>query len=187
MQKIKVWKATIKTTRIPLSRASMQALRNLDRYSLIVFTSKHAKQCFAQALQEERIPLPRRIRVVQVGPRNDLLKLPLKHEHILFPRSAIAPYDIVRRLRARGAVVRPLPLYTTRGTALSDRHKRSLLSGAVGALYFKSPSGVTGLLGQFRKKEKKIIQAIPATCIGQTTAAAARAAGFKRISIKGVL
>jgi uroporphyrinogen-III synthase len=183
----KLLEIRIKTTRIPLSHTSIQALRNLDRYDLIVFTSKNARKFFAQELTERHIALSRRIRIIQVGPRNDLLKFSLKDRWILFPRSALAPYDIVRHLRARDAVVRVIPLYTAHSIPLSRKHKESILRGEIGALYFKSPSGVTGLLRQFRKKERRIVQNIPVQCIGKTTATAARAAGFKRVSVKGVL
>jgi len=182
-----VFTVGIKTIRIPLSRASTSALRNLDRYNVIAFTSKNARRFFTQELKERHLTLPRDIRIIQVGPRHDLLKSPLKARRILFPRSTRAPYDIIRRLRARGAIVRPLLLYTAHGIPLSPTQKMSLLQGKIDSLYFKSPSGVTGFLEQFRGKDKEIVQHISARCIGKTTAQAARAAGFKHISITGVL
>ena len=116
---VRRFEARITLARLPLSPQAVRALRKLEQYDLIVFTSKNARRFFMQALRECRISLPKKSRIVQVGPRTDLLKLPVKNKRILFPRSAIAPYDIVRQLRARGASVRVIPLYTARGAALS--------------------------------------------------------------------
>ena len=181
------FEARITLARLPLSPQAVRALRKLKQYDLIVFTSKNARRFFMQALRERRISLPKKSRIVQVGPRTDLLKLPVKNKRILFPRSAIAPYDIVRQLRARGASVRVIPLYTARGAPLSRAKKEELLQGKIKKLYFRSPSGITGLLKQFRGSKKKTILAIPAHCIGETTARAARAAGFKKVFAKGIL
>jgi uroporphyrinogen-III synthase len=176
----------ITTRRIPLSPASIHALSNLDQYDVIAFTSKNARKFFTEVLKERRLTLPRHIRIIHVGPRNDLLKSPLKGMRILFPRSLRAPYDIVRRLRAKGVIVRPLPLYTAQGIPLSATQKGRLVQGKINSLYFKSPSGVTGLLQQFRREERKIVQRITAECIGPTTAEAARKAGFKKVLVKKV-
>ncbi|TSC69069.1 MAG: uroporphyrinogen-III synthase/uroporphyrinogen-III C-methyltransferase [Parcubacteria group bacterium Gr01-1014_56] len=177
----------VRMKRLRLSRTSVRALHNLNRYDLIVFTSKNARAFFMSELEERHIAAPRRARMVTVGPRHELLRLSPLGKRILFPRSAIAPYDIVRSLRARGAVVRVIPLYTTLGTPLSRGEKEALLRGAITLLYFRSPSGITGLLGQLSKKEKLMVRKIPAQCIGPTTARAAREAGFNKVSIKGVL
>lgn len=174
------------TKRIPLSPTSIQALRNFDRYDLIVFTSKNAKKFFAQELKERHTKLPRHIHVIQVGPRVDLLKFPLSGKRILFPHSALAPYDIVRKMRARGAMVRVVPLYTAYGMPLSQVEKKSLLAGRIEKLYFKSPSGIDGLLRQVSRSERKIVLAIPVLCIGETTSKAARKAGFRQVSIKNI-
>lgn len=172
--------------RLPLSRASIVALRNLNRYDLVVCTSKNARKFFMQALQECRVQLARHTPIVQVGPRRDLLQFPIDNARILFPRSAIAPYDIVRQIRARGATVRVIPLYTTDSVPISRPQKESLLRGEVARLAFKSPSGVQGLIRQLGRKEREVVCHIKAECIGTTTARAAREAGFKKISIKSV-
>lgn len=171
--------------RLPLSRASVKVLRHLKNYDHIVFTSKNARKFFLQELKERRIPAPPRSRTIQVGPRVDLLQFPLlSGKRILFPRSAIAPHDIVRRLRARGVVVRVLPLYNTSGTPLTPAQKRALVEGKVQRIYFKSPSGVFGFLGQLRGHVRQAVFAVPARCIGQTTAHAARKMGFKKVFIR---
>ena len=171
---------------LPLSSASVHAIRNLASYDYIAFTSKNARKFFTQALREYRIKPPARGQIMQVGQRADLLKFPLRGKRILFPRSAIALFDIVRRLRTRGAIVRVVQLYTAHGAPLSQAQKRLLLAGEVKKLYFKSPSGIDGLLRQVSRSNRKSILAIPALCIGETTAQAARLAGFKQVSIKNV-
>ena len=168
---------------LPLSRASESALQHIERYDVIIFTSKHARAFFEQELRKRGISLPRD-RVIQVGPRNDLLKKALTRKQILFPRSALAPSDVIRKLRTLRSIVRVIPLYSTSGQELSDTQKKRLREGSIEQLYFKSPSGIHGLLRQFRGQARRRILSIPARCIGETTTHAARKAGFKRVFIR---
>ena len=142
----RILEAKIVLERLPLSRKSVQALRMLPRYDIIAFTSKNARKFFEQELHRRHIASPKSGQIVTVGPRNELLKLHVRDKRILFPRSALAPHDIVRRMRARGAIVRPLSLYTAHGVPLSLAQKKSLLPGKIRQLYVKSPSGIDGLL-----------------------------------------
>ena len=107
----------------------------------------------------------------------------LKGKRILFPRSVLAPFDIVRKLRAKGTIVRAFALYTTYGAPLSAAEKKRILGGRIQRLYFKSPSGIHGFLRQFRAGERQRVLALPVRCIGETTAKAARATGFRRVSV----
>jgi uroporphyrinogen-III synthase len=168
---------------LPLSRAAVNALQHLERYDVLIFTSKRARAFFEQELQKRGISLPRD-RVIQVGPRNDLLKKALTGKRILFPRSAIAPSDVIRKLRAIRSIVHVIPLYTAEGKPLSHAEKKRLQQGSVRQLYFKSPSGIHGLIRQFRGSVRTRMLSIPARCIGETTAAAARKAGFKKVFIR---
>jgi uroporphyrinogen-III synthase len=167
--------------RLPLSRASVRTLQHLDRYDAVIFTSKNATNFFIQEIRRHRQKPPR---IIQVGPRGDLLKVDLRGQRVLFPRSAIAPFDIVRKLRARGTVVRVVALYTAKGVPLSGSQKKRLLNGDIRQLYFKSPSGVQGFVRQFRGKDRVTIFSISARCIGRTTATAARKAGFRKVFIR---
>jgi uroporphyrinogen-III synthase len=168
---------------LPLSRTAVNALLHIERYNVIIFTSKHARTFFERELRKRAISLPRD-RVIQVGPRNDLLKKALTGKRILFPRSALAPSDVIRKLRAIRSIVHVIPLYTAEGEPLSRAEKKRLQQGGVQQLYFKSPSGVHGLIRQFRGSVRRHILSIPARCIGETTAAAARKAGFKKVFIR---
>ena len=176
----------VKVLLLPLSRASIRAIHNLVRYEYVVFTSKNARKLFGQVLRELRLKPLRNYQIIQVGPRADILKFQLRGKRVLFPRSTLAPYDIVRKMRVRGTIVRTIYFYTAHGVQLSGAQRKSLIMGKVKKLYFKSPSGIDGLLRQFRGRERTIILAIPALCIGKTTAQAARRIGFKQVSVKNV-
>lgn len=177
------FEARITLVPLPLSRASIDALRHLGRYDVIVFTSKHAQTYFEKELLRCRIALPDRSRIIRVGPRNHLLKLALKGKRILFPRSGAAPFDTIRKLRKIGSRVRVIPLYLPKGVPLTSVQKANLQNGKTKQLYFKSPSGIAGLLKQCHGRLRKAALSIPARCIGDTTAQAARKAGFKRVFI----
>lgn len=177
--------AEVRARALPLSRRTLGVLSNLGRYDLIVFTSKNAVSFFTHELRKRHIAVPR-ARMRAVGPRRELLRLPLYGKRVLFPRSALAPGDILAQMRTRAASVRTIVLYTVDPVPLTAAHKRALIGGEISKLYFKSPSGVRGFLAQLRGKSRAGALAIPVWCIGETTAAAARKAGFKRIRVKAV-
>lgn len=177
------FEARVVFEKIALSRASIHALRHLERFDAILFTSNYARASFEKEIRRRHVAPPR-CRSIQVGPRGDLLRFDFKGKRLLFPRSELAPVDIVRALRARGAVVRTMPLYTAKGAILTRAQRKDLLDGTIKRLYLKSPSGAHGLLRQFRGHERTVVLDIPARCIGETTAAAARNAGFKKVFIR---
>lgn len=167
---------------LPLSKYAARVLCQADSYDHIVFTSKHAERIFRSRLRRLHSSVKGK-KMIRVGPRNDLLKLHLRGR-VLFPRSALAPFDIVRKLRAQGVVVTTVRLYTARGKKLSSRDRNALLSKKIDRLYFKSPSGIDGLLRQIPHKDRNVVLKIPALCIGETTEKAARKAGWKQVTIK---
>lgn len=168
---------------LQLSQSSVRFLERVDTYDHVVFTSKNAERLFLQEMRKLHIKVPKE-KVVRVGPTAELLKLPLTGKRVLFPRSLLAPFNIVRALRDRGVVVRTIPFYTARGKKLSSRQRNALLSGEIDRLYFKSPSGIVGLLAQLTQNERDTALKIPALCIGATTAEAAQKAGWKKVSKK---
>ncbi|MEK7156455.1 MAG: uroporphyrinogen-III synthase [Patescibacteria group bacterium] len=197
-----------RVTRLPLSRASSQALAHIERYDWILFTSKHAVVFFAKDMRRRRLSLSQKSHVAAVGPetaavlraegfpvhivpkrftaRDMVNDIPnVKGLRILFPRSAIAPPDAIRILRKRGARVTVVPLYITTVRPLSRAEKRALLAGSYTRLIFRSPSGVRGLMRQLQSKKKHVVRTISVQCIGPTTKRAAREAGFKHITITG--
>lgn len=178
-------KIRVKLRRLALSRSAVEALRHGERYDFIAFTSKHARTFFREALQEYGIKTPN-TPVLVVGPRNNLLAFDIDNKRILFPRSAIAPADILKRLRKRGAIVRTIRLYTVQRVPLLPSLKKQLAQGEISEIQFRSPSGVVGFLRQLRGAVKKRALAIRAQCIGETTAQAARQAGFTQVTITNI-
>lgn len=189
-----------------LSSASEHALTELNSYNWILFTSGHAVTYFIEALKKRCIPLPSHPRIGAVGDvTGDILTkagltvhlIPQiftvtslinrlqkkKGLRVLFPRSAIAPHDVVRTLRAQGATVRTIPLYTTTVVPLTKEEKQALIANKFSSLRFKSPSGVRGLRAQLSRVEWNIVKNIPTECIGPTTAREAQRIGFAHVAI----
>jgi uroporphyrinogen-III synthase len=200
----KIFEVEIRVRRKKLTTTSARALTRLDTYNWILFTSKNAVTFFAQELRERHISFPKKLPIAVVGPTtanaahrehwhvqvlpeqftvSDLLRSigNIQGKHILFPRSAIAPYETIRKLRARGGHVTVLPLYNTEGMPINPTTKNALTKGLYKQLTFKSPSGIIGFMRQFSAAQRRFLQEVPALCIGPTTARAARSAGFKKI------
>lgn len=196
----------VKTRPLLLSSSSRKALQSLGQYELILLTSKQAAWYFARAIKTcasahhpiaaavgpvtARAARKAGFKVIAVGNSGaDALvkKLPLmRGMRILFPRSAIANKKILRELRARGAHVRVIPLYTTEAATLPAAVKRQLLTGTYCSIFFKSPSAVRGFINQFSVAQQGTILAMRALCIGPTTAHAARTAGFINVVVKDI-
>jgi uroporphyrinogen-III synthase len=195
--------AKIQTERLKLTRTSAAALSQLDIYDWLLFTSKHAVEYFAAELRERKMRWPK-VHYAAVGPvtAKELDKygiridsMPekstvkgmvqalgtLRDKKILFPRSKTAPLDSVRALQKAGAKVTVISLYTTKPVLFAAKDKTDILRGKYLSLSFKSPSGVRGFIAQFDPAEKKTVKSIEAKCIGPTTAAAAKKAGFRNV------
>jgi len=197
----------ITTKPLTLSATARRALKNANRYDWILFTSQHAVSYFIEALRKGRVVYPSAPHIAAVGPKTaDALRAlgftvrivpeqytsahliralgTVRGMRILFPRSAVALYDAVRELRMHGARVQTIPLYTAQAARLSQAQKKRLVSGFYQKLLFKSPSGVTGFIRQFSVRERAHLCEITVQAIGQTTARAARKAGFKKVQIE---
>ncbi len=200
----------IRVVKRKLSPAASRALTHIERYSWVLFTSKNAVTFFVQELKRRQIVFPSTVAIAAVGPETarSLRKAQLrvnvvpkeftvrdmvasmgnvKGQHILFPRSAIAPLDAVRTLRKKGGHVRTISLYTTTASPLTAVTKRAISAGHYTHVIFRSPSGIRGMLRQLDHSEKRAVKKIIAECIGPTTARAARLAGFKKVTIRSVL
>jgi uroporphyrinogen-III synthase len=177
---MKTFEVSVEIVPLRLSPFATRILRQANSYDRIVFTSKNAQEIFEREMHRLHIAMPTE-KIIRVGPREDLLKHDLRNRRILFPRSKLAPFGIVRKLRSRGTVVQTITLYTARGKKLTRSEKQTLLSGTYDRLHFKSPSGIYGFLHQFSPQERITIKNIPAHCIGTTTTTAARKAGFRHI------
>ena len=101
-------------------------------------------------------------------------------ERVLLARADAANGALPARLRARGAVVDEVAAYHTVEAPESARRPLQALfaTGGVDAIVFASGSAIRGLIDLLGPVERRAALGIPACCIGPTTAAAARQAGF---------
>ncbi|HEY3522705.1 MAG TPA: hydroxymethylbilane synthase [Candidatus Limnocylindrales bacterium] len=99
-------------------------------------------------------------------------------EHVSLVRGRLAGDRLERGLAGRGAVVESAVLYETlEGPGSSREPLAAALDRSPAAVVLSSPSAVRGLLGLAGKRRADVL-GLTAVCVGPTTAAAAREAGF---------
>jgi uroporphyrinogen-III synthase len=99
--------------------------------------------------------------------------------HVLLVRGDLADSRLGDRLRARGAVVDEVIAYrTVEAPAASAAALRTALRAGLEGLVFTSGSTVRGLLALLSPDDRNAVMVLPAFCVGPSTAAAARSAGF---------
>lgn len=188
-------------------------LRSLSEYRFVVFTSQHAVRAFGRGLQAAGLDARALAccRVCAVGPstaralarigvRADIV--PARHtgaglaaemrkagmtrgDCVLFPRGDIGGADVCAGLRADGAVVTDVVVYSTLRAEPSAASVRVLQDGVDAVLLF-SPSAARGFadLVHFHPDLRAVGETLGSesasrsriACIGPTTATAARAA-----------
>jgi uroporphyrinogen-III synthase len=100
---------------------------------------------------------------------------------VLYPRGNMARDEVAEHLRATGATVEPVTVYTTSGPTgiAAESIVRRVLGGEFDTLTFASPSAVTNFCSLFSPLDRS---AIPdharVAVIGPTTADAVRSAGL---------
>lgn len=191
----------------PLSWAPLDAaLRRLETYRLIIFTSANGVERFFARLPEKGIDVRdlKGIEIVAIGPATaaavttrglrvaavpdeyraeGILKTLRAMEvgRVLIPRAAAARDVLPRVLRERGAPVDVVPVYR----ALPAREgmkevSAALRAGEVDLITFTSSSTVTHLIDRFRGPgDVRLVRAVPAAAIGPITARTARQCGFR--------
>ena len=198
---------TIRIEQRPLSPSSLVALRDLAGYDYLFFTSTNAVKIFGRLLKGSRIKRPRPLQVVAVGratadacarigfkahfvPKEFNVRemidglVTLTGKKILFPRSAIAPQETIAALRAKGAIVKAIPLYTSVPIRTDPGSFNEMFTEKMRGIIFMSPSSVAGFAKNLRGAIlRKLVLATQVLVIGPTTAAAAKEAGFKHIII----
>lgn len=184
------------------------ALRQLDQYNWLIFTSANAVDFFCQVVSGD---LPAGLRVAASGSATasklqergitpDFVpaefvgeKLAaglgdLRGQRVLLPRARLGRPEIVAQLQAQGAVVDDIPLYDTVAAAAEAVALERLRAG-VDAITFASPSSVHNFVqmldeahldGAHRQLDQAFI-----VCIGPITAAAARECGFAVHAVPG--
>ncbi|HSO30508.1 MAG TPA: hydroxymethylbilane synthase [Candidatus Sulfomarinibacteraceae bacterium] len=104
---------------------------------------------------------------------------------VLLPRADIADGRLVATIEARGARVDAVVAYRTHEApaASRDQLRAAFAADGVAAIVFTSGSTVRGLLGLLGAVHRDQARRLPACCIGETTAAAAREAGFGQVVV----
>jgi len=181
------------------------AIRNLDRYEWVIFTSVHGVRFFLKRMVALgfNIETLRDVKVVAIGPAtatafertgkkvdytpDEYLSERILNglgevsgRRVLLPRADIASRKLPETLRARGALVDEVIAYRTivpRGST-SERLK-SILRGGVDLVTFTSPSTVRNLIQILGNDDSQgLLRNIKVICIGPVTAAAARELGI---------
>lgn len=173
-----------------------RALRQLDRFDWLLFSSANAVHFFYRRLHELNLwPLlprtavvgpatARKLRMHQTEPdfmpdtfTGEALAVglgDLNDQRILLPRARIGSPQIVEELRRQGALVNDIALYDT-VTAVPETAALAALSQGYEAITFTSPSSVRGFLEL--SGGKPLTPAVVA-CIGPVTAKAAAEYGL---------
>jgi uroporphyrinogen III methyltransferase / synthase len=104
---------------------------------------------------------------------------------VLFCRAAEALPTLAESLRALGWEVDQVETYATVSPGPEDGVTRTAIARAsdADAVVFASPSAVRGLVALFASTEEPLRLPPVAVCIGETTASAAREAGFAEVVI----
>lgn len=176
-------------------------LRELDRFAWLVFTSANAVRVLADRLALVRPKgLPATTRVATVGaataraaadrglpvhavPREFTgTALPaamgdLFGRAVLVPRADIGREETLAALRAMGAAVSDVTVYHT-VPASPEPEAWDALAAGVDAVTFTSPSAARNLAALLGDDARRRLAPSVIACLGGTTAAAARAAGF---------
>jgi hydroxymethylbilane synthase len=105
-------------------------------------------------------------------------------QRVLLVRGSLAGEQLPDTLRGRGALVDQVVAYRTLEAPETSRAPllAALADGRPDAVIFASPSAVRGLLALAPPDDHAAVLSLPAICIGSTTAAAAREAGFTIIA-----
>jgi uroporphyrinogen III methyltransferase/synthase len=188
----------------PLDRA----LRSLDAYRSVVFTSANGVERFFERLGALRIDVralagreliaigpatagaleARGLRVAAVpeeyraeGLARLLARSGVRGCRVLIPRAAAARDLLPRALAARGARVDVVPVYRTVPAGEGFGEVRDALrAGAVDLIAFASSSAVEAFVRRFRSAaDRRRLRSVPAAAIGPITAATARRLGFR--------
>jgi uroporphyrinogen-III synthase len=190
----------------PQSYAELDAaVRALDRYDWVAFTSANAAHAFADRLTVLGVSVPETLRVAAVGlatarvlaerlrapdfvPRTSLAEAlgaemrDVDGRRVLFPRGDLARDTLGSALRARGAIVDEVLAYrTVPGDGTRDL-ARLVRESAVDAILFMSASSVRHLLDALKPRGGALsLGARPPAviCIGPETARAAAEGGLE--------
>jgi uroporphyrinogen III methyltransferase/synthase len=185
------------------------AIRDLDSFGLIIFTSVNGIEAFLKRLQHHGLDLravPRDAKVAAIGPataerieqaglRVDVVPEeyraealiealgahPLAGERILIPRAKVAREVLPKTLREAGAEVVVPPAYeSVPSTKGKEEVSLRLQSGEIDCVTFTSSSTVENFVGAFGAGEAAwLLSETRVACIGPITADTARKHGLR--------
>jgi uroporphyrinogen III methyltransferase/synthase len=184
-----------------------QALRQLNSYDWLIFTSVNGVHFFWQRLKEKgKIHLPSSVKVCAIGPAtaNQLKekkisvdympkefiaeaildgfgKMFVKGKRVLLARAEKARDILPRGLRKMGAEVDVVAAYrTVRPKGGLKRLKQLLAKGEIDVITFTSSSTVNHFAELLKKEDlKKLLNGIAIACIGPVTSRTAKGWGMK--------
>jgi uroporphyrinogen-III synthase len=195
----------IHTEPLPLTEAARRTLQRLPEFDWLVLTSPRvvpALQSLMRAANMGAHPVPPvatvgertaeavraagwRVKFVpRVANANALAAglEPTRDQNILVARTTIATSGLGAALRARGATVTDLPVYSTTPVRSSvPQLEQSIADGCIAFVVFASPSAITGLGLSLAPDNLARVRDLPVIAVGPTTAAAAAAMGFRHV------
>jgi len=184
------------------------AIRELDSFALIVFTSVNGVEAFLERLRHHRLDLravPREAMVAAIGPataekieqaglRVDVVPEEyraealiealdagrLAGERVLIPRAKVAREILPARLREAGAEVVIPPAYeSVPSSRVKEELSLRLQSGEIDCVTFTASSTVENFVGTFGAGEAaRLLAKTRVACIGPITADTARKRGL---------
>ncbi|HZC18973.1 MAG TPA: uroporphyrinogen-III synthase, partial [Rubrobacteraceae bacterium] len=186
-----------------------EAIRDLDSFDWIVFTSVNGVEAFMQRLRHHGLDLravPRRAKVAAIGPATaesiegaglrvdatpkeykaeTLIEAiageSLKGKKVLIPRAKVAREVLPEKLRELGARVVVPPTYESVPAGEGkEALQRRLLAGEIACVTFTASSTVENFVRAFGEEETgRILSKSRVACIGPITAETARSHGIR--------
>ncbi len=189
-----------------------QAIRCLEEYSWIIFTSVNGVSFFIRRLKHHKKDIRdlKGIKICAIGPKtaegiekfgvridfvpteyraeaiiDGLEKNNLKGKKILLPRAKEAREILPEKLSELGAEVDVVEAYQAVKPQGDRKEVRTLLEkGEISMITFASSSTVTNFIGMFEKGEAvKLLEKVPVACIGPITEKTARDNGLVPVVI----
>lgn len=187
---------TIKIKKNILSKNEQREIKNIDKFDIVIFTSKHGVTYFIEELKKSDINLEvlKKKYIACVGPTTaeeaekfglkvhfipseftteDLAKelKDVKGKNMLLARSNIASVMLTKELKKRGAKVTDIAIYKTEFVGkMTKGFEKILNDNSITCLTFTSPSTVEGFMKSLTKEIKEKVLSIPVLSIGPVTA-----------------
>ncbi len=185
-----------------------EAIRNLDSFDWIVFTSVNGVEYFLKRLRHHDLDLravPRWAKVAAIGPATALkveeaglrvdvtpeeykaealigvlMDDPLEGKKVLIPRAKVAREILPEKLREAGAEVMVPPAYESVPSAEGkERLKELLQNGEIDCVTFTASSTVENFARALDAEAAQLLSGTSVACIGPITARAARDHGLR--------